>query len=55
MTQSFAIMLILPGATGYTGWRIRQLWTKEHNLCDGCDGCTMKKQVCDKKSKEKFG
>ena len=55
MMQPLAVMLILSIAAGYAGWRIRQLWTEKRNPCHGCDGCTLKKQVCDKKREEKFG
>ena len=55
MMQTVIIAFILAVAIGYAAWRIHQLWIKGSNPCYGCDGCTLKKQVCDKKRDEKFG
>lgn len=55
MMQTIAIIIILTITACYVGWKIRQLWFRNNDLCCGCDGCdVMKKQMCDKKSDEKF-
>ena len=55
MMQTLTTVVALIVAIGYIGWRVRQIWVNRHNPCYGCDGCTLKKQVCDKKTNEKFG
>ena len=47
--QTIAIILVLTTAAGYIVWRVRHLWFNGTDSCEGCDGCTLKKQVCDKK------
>jgi hypothetical protein len=55
MMQLLVVTICLLASVGYAGWRIRQLMRKQHNPCCGCDGCSLKNQVCDKKTCEKFG
>ena len=55
MMQTGIIAVVLTVAAGYVAWQVYQLWQKGSDPCYGCDGCTLKKQVCDKKRDEKFG
>ena len=56
MTHQTAItLIIIILSVGYAVWRIRQLLMKKDEPCCGCEGCTLKKQCCDKKTCEKFG
>ena len=55
MMQTLCVILILAAAMAYIGHGVCQLWLRDDDPCRGCDGCIMKKQVCDKKKDEKFG
>ena len=55
MMQTISTLLILALAIGYAGCKIRQLWFSPADSCGECDGCALKKQICDKKTPEKFG
>ena len=55
MIQTAIIAFVLAVAVCWTVWKIYLLWLKGGDSCYGCDSCTLKKQVCDKKRDEKFG
>ena len=55
MTQTLIVDFVLMAALGYAVWKFCQLWGNPSDCCHGCDGCTLKKQICDKKRDEKFG
>ena len=55
MMQTLVTILVLAASVAYVVWRIHQLKFKDSDSCHDCDGCTMKKQICDKKRYEKFG
>jgi hypothetical protein len=55
MIQAVLVAAALLAAIIYSLWRIRLLLRRKPDLCHGCDGCALKNQVCDKKTRKKFG
>ncbi|MBP5425183.1 MAG: FeoB-associated Cys-rich membrane protein [Prevotella sp.] len=55
MTQTLIVAACIVAATGYAAWRIYDAFRKSQDPCYGCKGCELKKQVCEKKTCEKFG
>ena len=47
--QIYVVIVILAAAVGYGAYRVFQTFRHRDNLCEGCSGCDLKRQICDKK------
>ena len=61
MLQTLIVIICIVLAVGYACRRVYLLVARRRDPCYGCSGCALKqqvrhkKQVCDKKTGEKFG